>query len=731
MKEDDQNSREASTRVDELFFAALAIESDEERKAFINKACAENEAVRCELDQLFAAQENTDKWFESNSPVTCSLVSLTQDLLEWPEAAETPQPADDEVGRKIDNYTLLKKIGEGGCGNVYLAEQTKPMRRQVAFKIIKRGMDTRNVIARFEAERQALAMMEHPNIAHVLNAGETETGRPFFVMELVHGIRITSYCDENRLGIHQRLELFVQVCHAIQHAHQKGIIHRDIKPSNVLITLHDDVPVPKVIDFGIAKATSTDLLGEDAYHTATESFIGTPAYMSPEQAQMNLKNIDTRSDIYSLGVLLYELLAGSPPFDQKELVSKGIDEMRRVLCEREPRRPSAMLERMEAERLKKTAQNRAIGEQRLISALRGDLDSIVLKALEKDPERRYDTANELAADVRRHLNHEPVIARPPSRLYQFRKLVVRNKVAFSAAGAVLLALCLGLSIATWMFFKAEKARANEAVLRRQAESREKLTEAVILVNQGNYEGAARLIEEIKDPPRRPSLDGVAALRSVGEWLALQGRWRESADRFTELMEIDKLDPWGPVTLDFQACGVVLVESGNLDGYEYFREEAVARFKDEANGDAAGRILKTCLLPPMDEKTLVQLKPLGILVEQWITVQSPAVQTGWSAIPISLWKYRTGEFTTAEEYARAGLDIRDRGGKTATLQLILAMSCFRNGQEDEARRLLAEGRVLVQGKFLNGLDRGVSGAGMWYDWVFARILLREAEALIDA
>jgi tetratricopeptide (TPR) repeat protein len=311
-----------------------------------------------------------------------------------------------------------------------------------------------------------------------------------------------------------------------------------------------------------------------------------------------------------------------------------------------------------------------------------------------------------------------------------QKLVRRNRVVFGAGTAVALALVAGLGASTWLFFKAEEARTNEAKLRRQAEAREKLTEAVMLVTQAKYEDAARILEAMKVPPTRPSLDGVSALRSVGEWLAIQGRWGEAARRFSALMEIDKLDPWGPVTLDYQSCGVVLVESGNREGFERFREEAVARFMTETNGDAAGRILKTCLLPPVNERALAQVQPLGLIVEKWTDAQVLATRAGWAAIPVALWKYRSGEFAKAEEYCRLALDPKDRSPKTATVQLILAMTCFRSGQETEARKYLAEGRVAVERRFEAGLDRGMSGIGMWYDWLFARVLLREADGLIQ-
>jgi serine/threonine protein kinase/tetratricopeptide (TPR) repeat protein len=360
-------------------------------------------------------------------------------------------------GDLIGHYRLLQEIGQGGFGVVYMAQQQEPVKRRVALKIVKLGMDTKQVVARFEAERQALALMDHPNIAKVLDAGATASGRPFFVMELVKGVRITQYCDQNQLSTPERLELFIQICRAVQHAHQKGIIHRDLKPSNILVTLHDGVPVPKIIDFGIAKATQQELTDQTVF-TQFGHFLGTPAYVSPEQAEMSGLDVDTRSDIYSLGVLLYELLTGRTPFDSNELLAAGLDEMRRTIREKEPSRPSTKLSTLQAAELTTMARHRRIEPPKLVRLIRGDLDWIVMKCLEKDRTRRYETASGFATDLEHFLKDEPVTARPPSAGYRFQKLVRRNKLVFAASAAVALAVLSGLFASTWMFVREREAR---------------------------------------------------------------------------------------------------------------------------------------------------------------------------------------------------------------------------------------------------------------------------------
>ena len=442
-------------REEALFEAALQL-PPEQRAGYLDKACAGDAQLRQRVEALLLAHEQAEHFMTERVP---------------PPPGPTVRisvPLTEKSGDKIGHYKLLQQIGEGGCGVVYMAEQEEPIRRRVAFKVIKLGMDTKEVIARFEAERQALALMDHPNIAKVLDAGATDTGRPYFVMELVRGIKITDYCDQNNLSTEARLGLFMQVCHAIQHAHQKGIIHRDIKPSNILVTLHDGVPVPKVIDFGIAKATQQRLTDKTLF-TAFEQFIGTPAYMSPEQAEMSGLDIDTRSDIYALGVLLYELLTGKTPFDAKELVEAGLEGMRRIIREKEPSRPSTKISTLGAEEQTTIAKRRQVEALKLVHQVRGDLDWIVMKCLEKDRSRRYETANNLANDIRHYLNHDPVSAAAPSTLYRARKFVRRHKVELATAVALVLLLVAGVVASTWQAVRATRAEHAQARLREQAE----------------------------------------------------------------------------------------------------------------------------------------------------------------------------------------------------------------------------------------------------------------------
>ncbi len=474
-------------RVKEILLAAADLPA-EVWAAYLDKTCKDDPDLRREVETLLAHEDDATGIMRTGgiAPAEGS-----------DSPTETAAPHDTHSD-SIGPYKILEPIGEGGMGVVYLAEQTEPVRRRVALKVIKLGMDTKQVVARFEAERQALAMMDHPNIAKVLDAGATEDGRPYFAMEHVQGVAITDYCDRHELKTRERLELFSRVCDALQHAHQKGVIHRDLKPSNVLVEVVDDQPVPKVIDFGVAKATAQRLTERTVY-TEQGQLIGTPEYMSPEQAEMTGLNIDTRTDIYSLGVLLYELLVGALPFDPQTLRSAGYAEIQRILREVDPPKPSTRLSSLGADS-NIMAKRRRTDRSTLLGQLRGDLDWITMKALEKDRTRRYASASEFAADVRRFLNDEPILARPPSVTYQMRKLLARHKgpVAFATA---LFLLVAASSVTMTILYGNQKREAKKS-----AQISRFLQGMLSSVDPGHTQGREVTVEYILDEAVRKLAD---------------------------------------------------------------------------------------------------------------------------------------------------------------------------------------------------------------------------------
>ncbi len=502
------------SKVQAIFLRALEIQSESERRGYLEGACGNDAALRGKVGALLRSHVE-DSFLEQAAL----------------EGAETLKDGDNTVsegpGSVIGRYKLLQKVGEGGMGVVYMAEQTDPVTRKVALKIIKLGMDTKQVVARFEAERQALAMMDHPNIAKVFNAGATDSGRPYFVMELVRGVPITDYCDKNKLSTQERLALFIPVCQAIQHAHQKGVIHRDIKPGNVMVTLDDGAPHPMVIDFGIAKATNQKLT-EKTLFTNYAQMIGTPAYMSPEQAEMSKLDVDTRTDVYSLGVLLYELLTGTTPFPSKELLSLGYGEMQKIIAEREPPKPSTRLSTMRDEERTVVAKNRSIEASALGRVFQGDLDWIVMKALEKDRTHRYETVNGLVSDVRRHLGNEPISAAAPTFRYQFQKFVRRNRSYARVAATVAVLLVVATAVATFQAVRAtrakqlaetarraeERARTAELNARIPAQEKQKEAETAAAAQSRERMRAEGFLEQIQLQRANELLDGQEATLGI-------------------------------------------------------------------------------------------------------------------------------------------------------------------------------------------------------------------------
>ena len=683
----------------DLFLLALD-QPDAARAAFVAKACGQDEALRARVEALLRSHRE-DSFMESPANVPNEAVS----------SASTDTP-----GTVIGRYKLIQKLGEGGCGTVYLAEQEEPVRRQVALKLIKAGMDTAGFIARFEAERQALALMDHPNIARVFDAGATETGRPYLVMELVQGTRITEFCDAQNLSTHARLELFTQVCRAIQHAHQKGVIHRDIKPSNVLVTLHDGVPLPKVIDFGIAKATGGERLTDQTHLTALDQFVGTPAYMSPEQAGMNRRDIDTRSDIYSLGVLLYELLAGATPFDSHELLQRGFDEMRRVIRDQEPPKPSTRL----AAGGEQKPRNRNLETSRAerIRALRGDLDWIVMKALEKERTRRYETASGFAEDIQRHLRNEPVLAGPPSGIYRVRKMVRRHRLAFTAASIIVAGLVIGLTVAGWGLHRERLARQRAEKAEGAAKTESIKSKQVALILRNMLAGAApeialgrdttvlremvdvtaaNLARDTRDHPEaeadvRTTLGEVYV--GVGEYTKAEAQFRQSLALRQRILGEEHLQ----VTASLRLLGVSLYHQSRAAEAEALFRQALA-----LRGKLAGRETTEAaqsmndlaralnLQNKTNEAASLQRDALALQVK---LLGSNSLEVATSVHNLANDLLRQRKYAEAETHLRWALDIFQQAHGTnhpdvSTAQHGLASALYKQGKDAEAEPLFRE------------------------------------------
>jgi serine/threonine protein kinase len=657
-----------------IFLAAIEISSDAERAAFLKQACAGNQPLRAEVEALLQAHGKPQRLLDA-----------------LPEPGPTADEPDAErPGSGIGPYKLMEPIGEGGMGTVWMAQQQEPFKRLVAIKLIKAGMDSRQVIDRFEAERQALALMDHPHIARVLDGGTTGAGRPYFVMDLVKGVPITRYCDDHHLTPRQRLELFLPVCQAVQHAHQKGIIHRDLKPSNVLVALYDGKPVPKVIDFGVAKAAGQSLT-EKTLVTGFGAIVGTLEYMSPEQAEVNQLDLDTRSDVYSLGVLLYELLAGSPPFTRKELETAGMLEMLRVIREQEPSKPSTKLST--AEGLPTLAANRGTEPAQLTKLVRGELDWIVMKALEKDRDRRYETANGFAMDVQRYLADEPVQACPPSAAYRLKKFARRNKGGLAVAALVLSFLVLLGSGVGWAV-RDRSAREAEAA-RQQGERQAKVAGQVELI----LTEVDQLEKEQKWPEALAAARRAAAAVAGGE--ADAETTERVRQRLKDLEFIDRLEhirmqsaTWVEGSFDFAG-----VERGyarafrdyGVEVQELAVESSIDRFK-------ARPAIAIPLAAALDDWVLVRRRGSEKDAAGWKRLV--AVARGIDPDPLrdrlrSTWGQPVSE--VQDELRRLAESIDVRAQNRATL-LILAWTLKRVKHSDTALRLLRDARCVYPADF---------------------------------
>ena len=750
-----------------IFLSALELKTPQDRREYLQQACAGNPQFRAAVDDLLAAHERADNILDSiPEPVGALWAHLASDSHKATAAmGDTPDPAaleiDEGPGTIIGPYKLMEQIGEGGFGYVFVAEQQQPVRRKVALKVVKPGMDSREVIARFEAERQALALMDHPNIACVFDAGTTATGRPYFVMELVRGVPITQHCEASGTSIRQRLELFIHVCNAVQHAHQKGVIHRDLKPPNVLVTLHDGMPVVKVIDFGVAKAMGEPLTTKTIYTRFTQ-VIGTPLYMSPEQIELSGLDVDTRSDIYSLGVLLYEMLTGATPFDRERLHSVSFDELRRIIREEEPPRPSTRLTTVQQRGLTVPAE-RGFSSQTSPVAVRGDLDWIVMKALEKDRTRRYETAAAFAADVRRFLDQEPITARPPSQIYRFSKFARRNKVFITTASLVVATLVLGTAVSTWQAVLATRARAEADTLRQEAvDFAENLKQANILLDnaRANADGerwATACQQYTKAAELQPGhylvWSGRAAL------FVRLGLWKRAAADYARALDLGapaNHPGWWGVP---QLC----LYDGDLEAYHTVTAQMLQQYETSTDSVFKLNALRGCLVSPKpdaDPKELAE-RAESLLLEsprgpfgpgpfgpgpfgngpagremgpppgpKFVGLSGPRAPRELHCYVAGLASYRAGNMEKTIKYLQESMQPVRYWPAQAAAYPVLAMAYHRAGQVDKAQETSAEAEKTLDQWLDTMQESSIESIPIpWLDFVEYLLLYREAKVLL--
>jgi serine/threonine protein kinase len=685
-----QEHKPSAASAEEIFLGALELAPGALREDFLRQSCAGDEALLQAVRELLRDHEAaTDLFRESARQIVDEGDAL-------PDESTPP-------GTRIGPYRILRQIGEGGSSSVYEAGQEEPIRRTVALKILKADTDTQRFVSLFETERQTLALMEHPNIARVLDAGRTEDDRPFFTMDLVHGTRITQYCEDHRLPVGERLLLMRQVCAAVQHAHNKGVIHRDLKPSNVLVEQVDGVAIPKVIDFGIARASALPVdPGESG--PARVQWIGTPAYMSPEQFG-SPEDIDTRSDVYSLGVVLYELVAGRPPFDNNALLLCPPGEISRRIREESVPPPSSW---------RKMAGTGSAHE----------LDCIILKAIEKDRDRRYLTVQDLSSDLDRFLRGEPLEAHPARRIYRLRKLILRNRLATASIVAVVLALATGFSTSTLLYFRARAAEREQAHLRAESEEREHVTKAAIFIMQGKFPEADAEVAKMGGVLTQPSLEATNVFRELGVQNAIRENWKTSADRWLALSRVnhfDESDLTDHATRDLLPIAPTLVRVGDHKRYAEFQDLLIRRLGKTDDPVAAEQVLKLCLQAPASPSLLARLKPVAQVAEASLSADfdSPPANRleAWRCVALGLWHYRGGRYDEAVRWCSRTLLWGEKDDDIArTTNAILLRGMARRAAGDFAG---ADGDfALAKGLYVRrfSLPHELNTNGSWYGWL---------------
>ena len=695
------DSKSFTQRVEEAFFGALDCNDPEQRELILNKLHSEDPGLCKEVRSMLADFPKAEVLFNDSSR---NLV-LPIELLADEELSE---------GALCNNYRIIQLLGEGGSSKVYKAEQIKPLRREVALKIVKLGMDTQSIIERFQSERQTLAMLEHPNISQVFDAGMTPTGRPYFVMELVQGHKITDYCEANAVPLEERLEIVCEVCSALQFAHNKGVIHRDIKPSNILVSRIDGKAMPKLIDFGIAKAT--DSMGSDG-KTILGQPLGTPAYMSPEQLCCANRDIDTRSDEYGMGVVLYELITGSPLFCNDELLEMGFEGMRHKILYDVPAPPSSILQ---------SPSGKSIAGK--------ELDWIVMKAIEKDRERRYPTVHALADDLRRYLRNEPVEAHPPSRIYRLTKLIQRYRITALSIAAAFMALTGGLTFSSILYFRARRAELEQFKLRELAEESAHVSKAAILIMQGRMPEAEEEVRKMGGILSQPSLEATQVFSSLAMWNAKQGNWGTAADRWLAMSRVNQFDDsdmTDKVTENLLPIAPILLKTGDTIRYREFQQFLIDRIGMTNHPFATEHLLKLCLLTPADSSILNSLKHAAWVAEASLPADMATPPTdwmeAWRCVALAMWYFRNGQPDVAIPWCERSL-LRDDWEKARGVQarLIRSMSLIKRGVSEPQYTAIQREKSEVIHYLQLPLDQ--MQGGYFHDWLIAEILLKEAEQL---